>query len=127
MVSTGISLRDQTPRGEAMCYVPEGKRSLESLADDSVGCYVISTESDTRYWIHCDRRLVRRVPSPENERALRLRGDGEDLILEEIVECRRGRPLLLLINLQLPGVLITTRESTPIIRVDPVPEIRGWS
>jgi hypothetical protein len=110
-----------------MRYVPEGQRSLESLADDSVGCYVISTESDTRYWIHCDRRLVRRVPSPENERALRLRGDGEDLILEEIIQCRRGRPLLLLINLQLPGVLITTRESTPIIRIDPVPEIRGWS
>lgn len=67
------------------------------------------------------------MPSPENESALRLRGDGEDLILEEIVECRRGRPLLLLINLHLPGILITTRESTPIIRIDPVPEIRGWS
>ncbi|TFB67993.1 hypothetical protein [Cryobacterium sp. Hz9] len=67
------------------------------------------------------------MPSPENARALRLRGDGEDLILEEIIQCRRGRPLLLLINLQLPGVLITTRESTPIIRIDPVPEIRGRS
>ncbi|TFD76894.1 hypothetical protein [Cryobacterium psychrophilum] len=67
------------------------------------------------------------MPSAENERALRLRGDGEDLILEEIVQCRRGRPLLLLINLRLPGVLITTRESTPIIRIDAVPEIRGWS
>ena len=110
-----------------MRYVPEGQPSIEFLTDDSTGCYVISTESDTRYWIHCQRRLVRRVPSPDNDSALRLRGDGENLILEEIVECRRGRPLLLLINLRLPGVFITTRESTPIIRIDPVPEIRGWS
>jgi hypothetical protein len=95
---------------------------MDSLTDDATGCYVVTTTSGTRYWLDLDRRLSRRVVNPAALRPLRLRQDGADIDLLEIVKCRVGLPLILLINLNLPGVWLTTRESTPVNRIDHVPQ-----
>lgn len=95
---------------------------MDSLTDDETGCYVVTTQSASRYWLDLDRRLLRRVTSPLSHRFLRLRQDGEDVDLVEVVQCHVGQPMVLLINLNVPGVWLTTRESTPVVRIDPVPE-----
>ncbi|TFC16539.1 hypothetical protein [Cryobacterium glucosi] len=95
---------------------------VDSLTDDATGCYVVTTQSASRYWLDLDRRLLRRVPSPSFPDRLQLRRDGEDIDLLEVVRCRVGRPLVLLINLNVPGVWLTTRESTPVTRIESVPK-----
>lgn len=94
---------------------------MDALTDDAIGCFVITTESASRYSLDLNQRLLRRVTSPIFQARLRLRNDGEDIDLIEVVDCRVGHPLILLINLNLPGVWLTKRESTPIVRIDPVP------
>lgn len=94
---------------------------MDSLTDDASGCYVVTTESASRYWLDLDRRLLRRVSSPVFHALLHLRRDGADVDLVEVVDCRLGHPMVLLINLNVPGVWLTTRESTPVVRIDPVP------
>ena len=95
---------------------------MESLTDDATGCYVVTTESGTRYWLDLNRRQLQRVPSPAFPARLQLRRDGEHIDLVEVVRCLLGQPMVLLINLWVPGVWCTTRESTPVVRIDPVPE-----
>ena len=95
---------------------------MDALTDDTIGCFVVTTESASRYWLDLDQRLLRRVTSPIFQSRLRLRRDGEDIDLVEVVDCRVGHPLILLINLNLPGVWLTKRESTNIVRIDPVPK-----
>ena len=94
---------------------------MDTLTDDATGCYVVTTASATRYWLDLDRRLLRRVTSPGVQSPLRLRQDGDDIDLLEVVQCHIGRPRVLLINLNVPGVWLTTRESTPVVRIDSVP------
>ncbi|ASD21705.1 hypothetical protein B7495_06030 [Cryobacterium sp. LW097] len=96
---------------------------MDSLADDATGCYVVTTASGTRYWIDLERRLLRRVTSPVAQSSLRLRQDGADIDLLEIVHCHVGQPMVLMINLNVPGVWLTTRETTPVRRIDAVPRV----
>jgi hypothetical protein len=95
---------------------------VNTLTDDATGCYVVTTQSASRYWLDLNRRLLRRVTSTQPQTTLHLRGDGEDIDLIEIVDCRLGHPMVLLINLNVPGVWLTTRESTTVVRIDPIPE-----
>ncbi|WP_104170015.1 hypothetical protein [Cryobacterium sp. M23] len=95
---------------------------MDTLTDDATGCYVVTTASATRYWLDLDRRLLRRVTSPGVQSPHRLRQDGDDIDLLEVVQCHIGRPMVLLINLNVPGVWLTTRESTPVVRIDSVPK-----
>jgi hypothetical protein len=95
---------------------------MEVLMDTTTGCYVVTTESSSRYWIDLDRHLLRRVSSTVPRR-LRLRRDGEVIDLVEVVDCRLGKPMVLLIDLGLPGVWFTTRRSTAVVRIDEVPRM----
>ena len=95
---------------------------MKSLTDEATGCYVVTTESGTRYWLDLTRRQLQRVPSPAFPGMLGLRRDGEDVDLIEVVRCVLGYPMVLLINLWVPGVWCTTRESTPVVRIDSVPQ-----
>ena len=92
---------------------------MDSLQDEEKGTYVVTTESSTRYWLDLYRRTLRRAPSFELDA---LRRDGKDLDLVELLDCRVGHPLKVLINLNLPGVWLTTRESTPILLIEPGPK-----
>lgn len=96
---------------------------MNTLMDDATGCFVVTTESASRYWLDLNRRQLRRVTSPASQAPLHLRGDGEYIDLIEIVDCRVGHPMVLLINLNVPGVWLTTRESTTVVRIDRIPEL----
>jgi hypothetical protein len=95
---------------------------MDSVTDEADGCYVVTTETGSRYWLDLDRRLVRRVTRQTILQTRRLRRDGHDIDLLEIVQCRLGQPMIVLIDLNLPGVWLTTRESTLVVRIDPVPQ-----
>jgi hypothetical protein len=45
-----------------------------------------------------------------------------DVDLVEVVVRQVGRPMVLLINLYVPVVCFTARASTPVVRIDPIPE-----
>jgi hypothetical protein len=96
---------------------------MESLIDTTTGCYVVTTESSSRYWMDLDRRLLRRVSSASVHGRLRLRRDDEVIDLVEVVDCRLGKPMVLLIDLGVPGVWFTTRRSTAVVRIDEVPRM----
>lgn len=96
---------------------------MNTLTDDATGCFVVTTQSASRYWLDLNRRLLRRVTSTQSQTTLHLRGDGEYIDLIEIVDCRLGHPMVLLINLNLPDVWLTTRESTIVVRIDRIPEL----
>ncbi|WP_157509701.1 hypothetical protein [Leifsonia sp. Root4] len=94
-----------------------------SLPDDATGRYVVTTVSGSRYRFDLDVREVRRDPGSPLAGAPALRRDGESVDLLEIVSCTLGEPLVVLINLAVPGVWLTTRESTAVASIERVPEL----
>ena len=102
---------------------PERQGRTDALTDDTTGCFVVTTQSASRYWLDLDRRLLRRVTSLPFQARLHLRRDCEDIDLVQVVDCRLGHPMVLLINLNLPGVSVTARRSTPVVRIEAVPEV----
>ncbi|TFC16541.1 hypothetical protein [Cryobacterium glucosi] len=94
---------------------------MDLLTDDATGQFVVATESGSRYVLDLDRRVLRRAPGPVFQELRRLRRDGESIDLIEIVECRIGHRMVLRIDLNAPGVLVTTRISTAVVRIDPLP------
>lgn len=94
---------------------------VASLADQESGCFLVTTVSGATYQLDLDRRQLRRSVGPVLPSQLRLRRDGEDVDLIEIVLCEVGRPMVLLISLNLPGIWLTTRESSNVVRIDELP------
>lgn len=94
---------------------------MRSLLDSNTGCFLVATESGSRYRLDLDRRSLTRTPGTGADTPLRLRGDGEPVVLVEILSCEVGAPMLLLIDLGVPGVVVTSRESTPVVRIDQLP------
>ncbi|GAB3129592.1 hypothetical protein [Glaciibacter psychrotolerans] len=93
---------------------------LISVTDDEHGRYLVESETGSRYTLDLDKRIVRRLPTELS--ALRLRRDGDHVDLVEVVRCAVGQPMLLLVDLNVPGVWLTTRESTRVVRIDRLPE-----
>lgn len=94
---------------------------MNSLTDNDTGFYLVTTQSLSQYWLDLDQRLLRRRPRAGSATNLMLRRDGESVDLVEVVNCRVGQPLIVLINLNVPSVWFTTRESTAVIRIEPMP------
>lgn len=93
---------------------------MRSLLDSTTGCFLVTTESGSRYRLDLDRRTLNRAPVTDLDGMHRLRRDGESITLVEIVQCEVGAPMLLLIDLRVPGVVVTSRESTPVVQIDHV-------
>ncbi|MDY7528151.1 MULTISPECIES: hypothetical protein [unclassified Cryobacterium] len=96
---------------------------LTSLSDGSTGRYLVATASGSLYRLDLDRRVMSRVPEFGVESRLhRLRRDGEDVDLLELVQCEVGKRMILRINLAAPGVWMTTRASTEVKRIENLAE-----
>lgn len=85
------------------------------------GVWRVHTRSGAVYVLDIDRHVMIR------ERGLTgysssLRRDGDEAILLEVIVCKVGEPMFLLIDLSWPGVMNTTRVSTPVTRIE---QIRG--
>lgn len=94
---------------------------VDSLTDDATGCYLVVTQSGSQYWLDLGRRILRRMAGPVFHAERRLRRDGEDIVLLEVMRCELGQPMILLINLAAPGVYSTIRISTPVVSIETTP------
>ena len=99
-----------------------GEQPQNALTDDARGRYFVRTVSGSRYWLDLDARFLRRVASTALADALSLRRDGDDVALLEIVTCELGEPMVVLINLHVPGVWLTTRETTRVVSIERITE-----
>ena len=98
------------------------EQPLSALTDDDHGRFLVTTASGSRYWLDLDARFLRRVTGSVLPETLRLRRDGDDVDLLEIVTCSRGDPMVVLINLHVPGVWLTTRETTTVVCIERILE-----
>lgn len=91
---------------------------MESLSDDGAGTFLVCTMTGSRYLLDLDQRVFRRTPRDAWDETLRLRRDGDVIDLVELVRCVRGEPMLLLIDLDVPGVSMTSRETTAVVSIE---------
>lgn len=89
---------------------------VETLEDQSVGTWRITTRTGTRYLIDLDRRLIRREPAAGGSSAP-MRGDGQDAGLLHLKACSIGSPLVALIDLHLSGSRTTRRIAGEVTRI----------
>jgi len=54
-----------------------------------------------------------------------LRRDGQCVDLISLTECSIGRPMNLIIDLHVPGVMRTTRRTTDVTAIEPFPDTAG--
>jgi hypothetical protein len=92
---------------------------VDELADDGDGGWRVLTQTGTRYLLDLDRRRIRRLPAP-GALSTWMRRDGEELHLIELCQCRVGSPLIILVDLQVPGARHTQRTSDQIRRIRPI-------
>lgn len=100
---------------------------LTSLTDEEHGRFLVTTECGTAYTVDLDFREVRRVAGPRP--AAIFRRDGETVSLIEVIRCVLGLPMLLMVDLVVPGVWITTRETTRVTSIGRVTSgrlTRAW-
>jgi hypothetical protein len=93
---------------------------IAALRDDSIGCFLVTTRSGTRYRLDLDSRTVRRASAGPSPAFAQMRRDGDEVRLIELVECVVGSPMILLVDLHIPNVVMTRRRSTD------VHEIAAW-
>jgi hypothetical protein len=91
---------------------------MKELTDTMRGMFIVTTERGTRYTFDTTRRVVRRIIDTANSTRLELRRDGEIVDLVEIVTCTVGLPMFVLINLEIEGIILTARESTPVTSIE---------
>ncbi|MBG6212677.1 hypothetical protein [Cryobacterium sp. CAN_C2] len=94
---------------------------MSTLMDEVSGLYLVHTESGSTYSIDLDRQELCRMSTPDDPaRVHGLRRDGSTVTLLDVLECTVGRPMHLLIDLAVPGVLATTRRTTPVTGIERV-------
>ncbi|WP_158253367.1 hypothetical protein [Cryobacterium sp. N19] len=103
--------------------VREGNRmpTLESLMDTATGIYLVSTRSGSRYMIDLNEMKMSRVPAetdPNDD--LAMRRDGETVDLLSVDECTVGRPMRLVLDLHVEGVVVTSRQTTTVDSISEV-------
>jgi hypothetical protein len=86
--------------------------------DESRGHYAVSTEGGGRYLLNLDERTVRRVVTAGHPLESVMRRDQESVRLLSVVRCEIGQPMVLLIDLAIPQVLMTTRETSVVLRIE---------
>lgn len=91
----------------------------KSLMDIASGCYRVTTRSST-YEIDLDSMVVGRLPRTGDPIGALLRRDERPVMLLSIYECTVGRPMLLLVDLGIPGVDSTIRRSTEVTTIEPI-------
>lgn len=91
-----------------------------TLEDSVPGRYEVITASGSRYVIDLHRMRLRRLPPVGGWADRTLRRDGAEISLLEVVACTVGREMVLLVDLCVPGVIATTRRTTPVMSIEPL-------
>ena len=86
---------------------------MDSLSETRSGRFVVTTASNSRYLLDLDASTMRRLPALDMAVGRSLRRDGE--VIDVIaLRCSIGRPMLLIVNLHVPGTLFTRRRTTDV-------------
>ena len=95
---------------------------MESLKDVSTGRYLVTTISGSRYLIDLDKSTMLRMPAVDMAADHSLRRHGQEIHVVALKECSVGRPMWLIVNLRIPGVIATTRRSTEVQSIEDIGE-----
>jgi hypothetical protein len=95
---------------------------MDTLNGTDSGRFLVVTSSESRYLIDLDDSTMRRFPAMDMAVDRALRRDGQSVEVVALKECTVGRPMVLLINLRVPGVLLTTRPTTDVRSIERMPE-----
>jgi hypothetical protein len=86
---------------------------VDSLKEIRSGRFVVTTTSDSKYLLDLDASTMRRLPALDMAVDRSLRRDSE--VIDVIsLRCSVGRPMLLVVNLHIPGILFTRRRTTDV-------------
>jgi hypothetical protein len=80
--------------------------------------WFVTTASWSGYILDLDRRQVFRQPDGAGPGTTVLRRDGHPVRLIAVVRCVLGEPMHLIIDLDLPGVMHTSRVTTAVIAIE---------
>ena len=95
---------------------PDRRLDIETLANETTGRFRVATAT-AAYQIDLDQMTLVRVPNDRGDPGAQLRRDGEPVSLEQAAWVVVGYPMILLINLGVPGVDVTTRISTAVVSI----------
>lgn len=90
---------------------------MDALTNSSAGLWSVETVSGSNYLLDLDNRVLLRQAEPSADDGA-LRRDGEPIRLIRLIHCEIGDRMLLVISLNVPGVLWTTRISTTVLRIE---------
>lgn len=94
---------------------------MDALEHSTTGSFVVATESGSTYIVDFDRQVFKRLPKDADDESLAMRGDYDQVPLLRLVECAVGGRMRLQINLGVPGILFTDRETTMVVAIAKVP------
>lgn len=83
------------------------------VTDSESGQFAVGTVSGSTYVLNLDTRTIRRIRVDHNPWH-ELRRDGEEIRLLEVVRCVVREPMILRIDLEVPDVVYTTRETSDV-------------
>lgn len=90
---------------------------VDSLRETRSGRFVVTTTSKSRYLLDLDASTMRRLPALDIAVDRSLRRDGE--VIDVIaLRCSVGRPMLLVVDLHIPGTLFTRRQTTEVRSIE---------
>lgn len=87
----------------------------------ATGLHVVATESGSRYLIDCGQHIFVRLPKPDGDEFLTMRGDFYQVRLLQLVKCVVGERMLLILDLGIPGIAYTNRQTTTVVAIAKVP------
>jgi hypothetical protein len=64
--------------------------------------------------------ILSRVTSPTASWVSVLRQDGEEIAIVEMSDCNLGERMLFVVDLHLPGRILTLRPTSPVISIEKV-------
>jgi hypothetical protein len=85
------------------------------LSDDMNGVFVVSTADRTEVRLDLDAHTVCTFATAGSSAFSRRDREPVELVL--LATCRVGEPLVMLINLRIPGIWFTRRTTEPITRI----------
>ena len=93
---------------------------MDSLTNSSRGFWSVETVSGSSHLLDMDNRVLLRQANPSADEDGTLHRDGDPIQLIGLVHSEVGDHMLLLVNLNVPGVVRTTRISTTVLRIEGV-------
>ena len=93
---------------------------MDSLTNSSQGFWSVETVSGSSYLLDTDNRVLLHQANPSADEDGTLHRGGDPIQLIRLVHSEVGDHMLLLVNLNVPGVVCTTRISTTVLRIESV-------